>query len=405
MYYGRLTNGFILNTYENTGTAASQNNYTFFGTTTGHPTLPGIASIAPALTPNIQYFDKNFQLPQVHQFDLAVQRDMGHGTMVSISYLGALSRQLPNYINLNIDPSQRYTDTVTVTADPTAGGKCGPIACGTTITTQVYSNAKTVKNVKTSTLLNPQYNAVTDVVSNINANYNAMVAEVQSRSIKWVQFDANYTFSHALDFNQNQSTSASTNGFYDPFASDQYKVNYANSNYNVPNRFVGWALFSSPSLANDWKKYLLNQWSLNPIFAYQNGLPYSYSISGSAPNITGTSTVTGYTHFSSGPIGTGVGFLPQLGRNTLRQPSTAVVDLRTQKQITFKEKYNLQLIGEAFNLMNHQNITGINSTSYTYNGSSMVWGYTGNVFGQKTNANSNYAYSTRQIQLSVRLEF
>jgi len=393
LYYGRVPNGIILNVYENTGSTSSQNSYTFFGNTTGAPVFPNVASVAPSLKPNIQYFDKNMQNPQVHQFDLAVQQDMGSNTVLSVSYIGALSRELPNWLNVNLNPATMYTSTVTVARQDSSGatvttGDCGPLTCGTQITSSVYST-KTI---------NTAYNAITKVTSNVNASYNAFVAEIQNRSFKWVQFDANYTFSHALDFNQNQLSSAGTNGWYDPLSSNAHSVNYGNSNFNVPNRFVGWALFNLPSTARGWKSYLVNDWNLNPIFAYQNGLPYSVSASGSQPN--GASS-----RFSSGLIGTGIGYLPQFGRNTHQQPHTAVFDLRAAKDLTFHEKYKLQLIGEAFNLFNHQNVTGVNSTAYSFNNNNLIWGYNGNVFGQVTNVNSNYAYSTRQVQLSMRLQF
>lgn len=411
LYFGRIPNGIILNVYENTGSSKSQNAYTFYGNTAGAPLFPNIAKGTSALTPSIQYFDKNMQNPQVHQFDLAVQQDIGHHTVASVSYVGALSRQLPNWLNTNLDPTKQYTTTITVAGVDAAGNivstgsNCGPLACGTKLNATVYSTSTKANNVTTSTLKNSAYNATTMVTSNINASYNGLTVEVQNRSYKWVQFDANYTFSHALDFNQNQSTAAGTNGWYDPSADNAYPVNYGNSNYNVPNRFVGWALFTLPSTASKgWKSYLLNDWSLNPIFSYQNGLPYSYTLSGAPPNATIGGVA--YTRFSStGWNGAGVSVMPQFGRNTQKQPNTAVLDARAQKEIVFQDKYRLQLIGEAFNLANHQNVTGVNSTAYNMNSANMVWGYQGNVFGKATNANSNYAYSTRQVQLSLRLQF
>jgi hypothetical protein len=93
-------------------------------------------------------------------------------------------------------------------------------------------------------------------------------------------------------------------------------------------------------------------------------------------------------------------------------PRTILLDLRAQKDFTFMEKYSLQLIGEAFNLANHQNVTGVNSTGYqisTSQGatpSSTVNSLTYQpTFGTVTSANSNYAYGPRQIQLALRLMF
>ena len=67
--------------------------------------------------------------------------------------------------------------------------------------------------VYSGSYVNSHYGYVTEVVSNVNSSYNGMIAEVQNRSNKYMQFDANYTWSHALDYNQNQSTSPTTNNW------------------------------------------------------------------------------------------------------------------------------------------------------------------------------------------------
>jgi len=148
--------------------------------------------------PAIQYFDKNYQSPMAHEFDLALQQDIGKANIVSVSYVGSLGRELPNFLNVNLNPAATYQATLLVT--PGSNGSCGPLQCGP-LTTTVYASAKGGQ----STLLNPNFGAITKVVSNINSSYNALTFEVQNRTYKLVTFDANYTWSHALDFNQNQS--------------------------------------------------------------------------------------------------------------------------------------------------------------------------------------------------------
>jgi hypothetical protein len=117
-------------------------------------------------------------------------------------------------------------------------------------------------------------------------------------------------------------------------------------------------------------------------------------------------------------------------------PRTMVTDLRLEKQFTIDahdKPYHLQLLGEFFNLANHQNVTGVSSTAYNLaanasvttgcTASQMVAGQaqsecstltyvplTGSGikaagFGSVNNSNSNFAYSPRQVQLSLRLEF
>ncbi len=76
-------------------------------------------------------------------------------------------------------------------------------------------------------------------------------------------------------------------------------------------------------------------------------------------------------------------------------------------------------LAECFNVFNHENVTGVNTTGYIF-GSPVLGnttkGYTGDqtyttpltynsTFGSVTNVNSNYAYSPRQVQVALRLEF
>ena len=425
MYFGRNLNGVILNAYEATGSPLGQYQIpTLFGETpsAGVPIFPQVVGGGTFPTPSLDYFSKNFQNPQIHEFDLSVQQEIGHGTYFSLSYLGAEGRELPNFLNLNLNPSSvasadntaqstMYQSTLTITPK-TTGGDCGPLACGTAITTNVYAkSAKPKTGATINTYLHPAYGSVSEVVSNINSSYNALVAEIQNRGNRYVQFDVNYTWSHALDYNQNESTSPSANNWFDPWANP--RANYGNSSFNIPNRLVAWALLNYPGTATNWVKYLSNGWHLNPIVQAQNGLPYSAGLSGTEP----TTTYGNYTYSAAGSGINGSGsssYLVQIGRNTFKQPTTVNVDMRLQKDIPFMEgKYNLELLGEVFNLLNYVNVTSVNSTAYTISGNTLTYqpfASTGGVsgesgFGAVTNANSNFVYSQRQIQLGIKLDF
>ncbi len=427
-YYGRVLNAYLLNTYYNTGSPNSQSTYTFTPTTSQTvngvstiiaPTLPQLALTTPPATaqgPNVQYFDKNFHNPYAQQFDLAVQQDLGRATVLSLSYIGALGRELPNYLNTNLtnDATHTYNFNYAVGG---ANGNCGPLVCGTIVPIKVYSN-KTQASPTSPATYNfntplPTYGAVTDVISNINSSYHALTFELQKRANKYLSFDAHYTWAHALDFNQNASTSPSTNGWFDPLGNA--RANYGNSSNDVRHRVVAWAVLNAPGISSHGSalSYLTNGWSLKPYLQAQSGLPYSLTISGTVPNqcyVLGCLEAAG-----SGLAGTGITYIPQIGRNTFRYPRTINLDMRAQKDFTFAEKYNLQLIGEAFNLANHQNVTAITSQGYVLNTVSPTPAGTPGTptstlnyqtsFGAVTATNSNNAYQTRQVQLAVRLVF
>ena len=427
IYYGRVTNGVLLNNLLNTGSPLGQ--YTSASikpNTAGAPLFPNIVAAASGSTPTSYFFSSKFQNPQVHEFDASVQQAVGHGTVFQVSYMGALGRELPNALNINYNPNANTITTpgkspngvinsVITVADP--NGK-GPLPAGTTFVVPTYTG-----------FLDTSFGAVNELVSNVNSSYHALVAEVENKSSKLIQYDVNYTWSHALDFNQNETTTTLGNGVFDPYNIDGYPkgANYGNSSFNVPNRLVAWALISSPNIQKDgWVKWIANDWSLNPVFQGQNGLPYSATIGSGFPS---------YSAYSSSWNGAGSNYwIPALGRNTLTQPRTLVADIRLEKQFeirAYDRPYHLQLLGEFFNIANHQNVTGVNTTAYNLSSNSSVSsgclpsqlvsgqtqeecstlnyqynsGTTKPLLGTVTNANSNFAYSQREVQLSLRLEF
>ena len=409
MYFGRIPNSVLLNVFQNTGSAASQTTVSFTNSTAGAPQIRQQANLTSGSAPaSIYYFDKGFQNPYTEQFDLAYQQDLGKSNVLSVQYLGALGRALPNYINTNIDPTKAYNITYNVV--PNATGTCGVVACGP-ITTKVYAGRQqtTAGGTLVNIAPNTTYAGITDVISNINSSYHAMSVDVTNRTYRWVTFDANYTWAHALDFSQLQTTGTTTNNWIDPFGNQA--ANYGNSSLDTRHRAVGWAIVNIPGVAshNSISSYLVNGWSIKPLVAVQSGLPYSATVSGSAPQqcyavgCYATSSAT-----TSGLQGTSVTYLPTLGRNTFRFPRTINVDTRMQKDFRIHENYTLQLIAEAFNLANHQNVTTINSGAYTLattqaTNTTTLTPVTS--FGTVSATNSTYAYAPRQFQFALRLQF
>jgi len=76
-----------------------------------------------------------------------------------------------------------------------------------------------------------------------------------------------------------------------------------------------------------------------------------------------------------------------------------------------RERYKLEFLAEAFNLTNHQNVTGVGTTAYAIsedatNHVNNLVPYTSTPFKSITSTdNSNFAYNVRQIQMALRLSF
>ena len=369
-----------------------------------YPSFPQILNAAPTCPgtkPAVFYFDHNFQLPQIGQLDLSLEREIGWNTVVSVSYLGSFGRHLPSFIDVNLNPP---TSNITYTVTDANGE--GPIAAGTQITMPVYTGNRP----------NTNYGGVTDIFSGVNSNYNALILQLNHRMSRHVQFMTSLTWSHALDYAQNEQTFTDTNDFLYP-TSGSINSSYGPSQYNVPLRYIFNAVAESPWHKSGPAGWFANGWQIAPIFQWQNGLPYSLQESGSPSGttqggLTGSGTGSGYT--SAQGNFSGFNFIPAIGRNTYRAPNTAVVDLKLSKIFTYRERYSVEFSGEAFNLFNHVNTTGINTTGYLVSGSvaaggTMTYCGTANpcsaVFGTYNNANSNFAYSPRQVQLGIRVKF
>ncbi|MDE1176743.1 MAG: carboxypeptidase regulatory-like domain-containing protein [Edaphobacter sp.] len=407
LYYGRNPNGLLLNTYVTTGSAAAQSSVTYYNNTldsNGNTIkLPNVLAIAPnvaAAPSNIAYLDKNLQNPYSEQFDLTIQQDLGMGHVLSVAYLGSMGRELPNFINTNLDPTKTYTQTYTVAA---VNGSCGYLACGTTLTNKVYANRylTSTSGATAYNTLNKNFNAISGVVSNINSSYNALSVDITNRNSRRISYDVNYTWAHALDFNQTSVTAPTANNWFDPYGNQ--RANYSNSSLNIRHRVVGWAILNIPGLSGQsLLNYVTNGWSLKPLVQVQSGLPYSVSVSNSGGNQC--AQINCLVPYSSGLGGTGVSYIPQVGRNNLYAPRNIVFDARLQKDFKLHEKYDLQLIAEGFNLANHQNITGINSTAYTLSGT-VLTPQTNFGTPSSSGVNSNYAYQVRQFQFGARIMF
>jgi len=395
MFYGRLTNGILLNTLLTTGSPNGQYTTLVKPTYANPPTLPEIIGSGSAPAPSSYYLAKNLQNPMVHEYDLIVQQEVGRGTVFSVSYLGALGRELTNFLDLNLDPTTVVPVTITLKPYATGETNLGPAAkLGTSFVVPTYTKyGNTAMFGPAATA----YQNITQVTSNVNSSYNAFVAEIQNHTFHNLEFDFNYTWSHSLDYSQNATTTTSANSWYDPYSNPL--ANYGNSSYNVPNRFVGYALYSFPTIeSRSWYTYLSNGWKVATSFQMQDGLPYSANVSG----YTGDGLISDWNGAGGSSI------IPGLGINTYKTPRKIVDDLRLEKDFRLFSHYDLQLFANMFNVANHQNIDGIGTTAYKLSGTGTagIATFQQPTWQVPTSANnSGFLYTPRQIEISARLSF
>ena len=421
IFNARLINSTIYNAIAQTGTAGGQSVIPSLSPgQTGAPVFPQIISGATGTQPppSVIFFDKHFQLPQIHQADLTLEQNIGWNTVFSVSWLGAFGRELPDFVDQNLPAPGSITYTVVNNTSK------GVLPNGAVITTPFYGypssspvkGGPTIKAPADSGRPDTRYSSKTDIFSGVNSNYQALVAQVSHRLSHNIQFQANYTWSHALDYGENNTTFTSTNSMLDP---RNLRADYGNSVQNVPNRFIATAIATSPWRVHGWKSYLLNDYEFSPSFSGQNGNPYSGGLTGASSNLVSASSPTGFVTGVSSGTGSFNGTdgsvrIPNLQRNAFQLPRTYIFDARLSKRFTVHEGYQLELLAESFNLANHQNVTSVQTTAYSlgtatdsstgklYN---TLTQYTTPIIGTPTNSNNNNIYSPRQFQLGARLQF
>jgi hypothetical protein len=394
-FFARVINSTIYNAILQNGSPLGQQQISITNNASNTvPVFPQVLTAVPttgAGTVSATFFDRNFKLPEILQADLTVEQDLGYDTTFSLTWLAAAGRRLPDFLDVNL-PSTPTTVNYTVFD----AGLKGPIANGTVVPVAFYSGPRP----------NTNYGTLTDVFSGVNSNYEALVARLTHRFAHRLQFDVNYTWSHALDYGVNNITGSNGNSLLDP---KNLRADYGNAATNVPNRLVANGIYETPSTFHGILGYLLNQYEIAPSYQVQTGLPYSANVSlnGSITAIT-TPAGVGVSAPNSSINGvTSANRLPGLDRNLFQQKRTQVLDLRVSKRFKVANKATVELLGEGFNLANHLNVTNVNSTLYNFAGGSggkNTLSYN-SVFGTTTNGNSTTNYSVRQIQVGARVQF
>jgi hypothetical protein len=319
--------------------------------------------------PGLAASDPTGKIPTVYSYNLSVQGRIPWGMTLDVAYVGSQSRHLQDNKNINYNAFgqcflPQNQDPQLQAANPTSllGNNCLP-----------------------ANFLKPYqgYGNINLYESQSTANYNALQIQVQRRAAKGLFFGLAYTWSKTLATAQSGGTG--DNAFvrpdqfnrlanYGPASFDRRQLLAINYVYTAPKFFAG----------NKFTRLVTDGWQLSGVTQAITGSPFTpgFSISGAGnQNITGSNTegarigvVKGcdpYTH-SSDPfqqLNAACFFAPspgsvglESGINFLYGPSVVNFDTSLRKEFAFKERVKLQLSVDAFNVFNHTEFSGYNST-------------------------------------------
>jgi hypothetical protein len=443
VYYGKLPGATVRAALLDTALASSVTRVRILPTTeTACPQMPTVGfgyacsyvaapPVAVAATTSAMVFDRRFRMPMVQQATVAIEHGMGAGVLGIAEFTMNLDRQLPNSVDINIAPSTGAKEFQMQGGTGAMGVQNGEV-----FAVPVYSE-------RVSTNFGP----VTDLVSNANATYNGLTLEARrglgsGRSGyggvgRGLEFRVGWTWSKAIDYGQNAGATPRTNGQFDPF---NIRYDKGLSALDFPHRVVATAVWSPrvggdsperglpaaaeralPAAMERALRRAADGWSLAGIFAEASGRGYSYDIFGGTRLAGGRESING----SGGSV-----VLPTVGRNTLRLPDSANLNVRVSRSFRLRgglngEGLHLHASAEAFNVANHLNYSGVEQRAFLVETPVPLSGTTGPVvtplvfqnaatvateglnvqpFGAYTAAGTSQARE-RQVQLGIRLEF
>jgi len=411
IYHGRVPNTFLSSAITNTGGPGSQlaaqsirPGDTGFVTPTGvpipTPTFPGVLAGTPARSSSgfsITTINPYFENPEVHQFDIIVERQLAKNTVFSASFLYTAANKLPAFIDLNLPPPTS-TKTYTISGGPNDGYTFTVPYFLSYSAPGVSGNASNVRPIT-------NFGSIIDMQSVSKSRYRALVLQFQRRMTKGWSVQSNYTWSRAIDYGQQFGTFAPT--FMT--VSNPFDLSYdkSYSNNNIPHKFVASGVLRPSEFFGLSKKgvvgAIFGDLQISPIFVISSGYALPATIPTTFPPSFSTPS---NTLFGAG----GVIGIPSL-RNVYRRPYTTTTDLRISKRIKFTENMRLELLAEGFNIFNRANVTAVNTTFITnINFTTGVLTYnSGNAitpaFGTPTTFNNTTTLAPRQIQLGARFHF
>jgi hypothetical protein len=419
IFYGRIINSTIFNAIANTAEPAGQSSVSLTATSATAPLYPNVIQSGGGTVPfgvTAVGFAHDTQLPMVHEFDAEVEKEISANTVVSVSYVGSLGRRLPRFVDTNLAaPTLSTTYAVNVSSTATILSPFQTPFVGQSFAVPYFGVPVDATGKKPASggtgRPNTAFGAITNISDGVDSKYNALVVALNRRFYKGFQIQSSYTYAHASDYGQSSQTFTASNNVLNPF---NLGAELGRSNFDIRHRFTFAAVWTPDVYKGQARilQYLVNGYTISPLLTVSSGAPFTPLISGNAPNPAGFINFTGGTGVLADG---GTNRVPWLAPNSFQLPRTANVDLRLQKAFTLHENWKLTLSGDAFNLLNHNNVTAVNTTMFTVcapnafcsalgvKPTSPTLAYNPR-FGVPTQS-SNSLIAQRQIQVGVKLDF
>ena len=208
----------------------------------------------------------------------------------------------------------------------------------------VAKPGSTAGQPNSDTLQNNQFSSIGGSI------YHAMTASLTKRFSRGLQFQANYTYSKAID-NTSDFSSLST-----PFRPDLVSEDRSASDFNITHNFVANAVYTTPYPAQgSMLSKALADIAISPIVSARSGVPFTLLVPGIAFGLVPFDSYAG-AHFSEArPYNE--------GRNTGIGPAFYSWDMRVSKALYLSRERGMRfdVIVQATDILNHTNFSSVNN--------------------------------------------
>lgn len=344
--------------------------------------------------------------PQVQQYSLNIERQLGNGFLARVGYVGTKGNFLQRARPLN------YTQPGLVVPATSLEDEQARLTTYRSINAGLNAPPTGQTN-----RIDPRFTTVTLNESSANSNFHSFQAFLARSFRSGLGFTASYTLAKSIDDVSDVLgvLAADTPAQQNPFNN---RDNRAASAFDVRQRLVITHNYSLPKFDrfNQFAKQVLGGWSLNGIFQMQGGSPVNL-VSGARlalpdplllggngavrPNLTGPLNLTfvpnpgtiaaaDFKTTNSGLSQPLIGNFGTLGRNVIRANGLTQYDMTLQKNIQIRERYTVQLQSQFANLFNN--------TSFSRPGASLAAPQT---FGYYQDTDTN----SRVITMVLRFIF
>jgi hypothetical protein len=313
------------------------------------------------------------KLPRSYQWNVALEQSLGSSQSLSLTYIGAIGRDL-----------LRVTDLFNV---------------------------------------NPNFQAIALTDNTTTSDYHALQLKFQRRLSRGLQALASYSFSHSID---SASTDAFANYLNTPRTLANPNIDRDDSDFDIRHAFTAGVTYDLPSPRLDKAaRAILGGWSLDGFALARTAPPVdvvnpTFHAAGISlaprPNVNPGVALelfgSGYPGgkifnkgaFTAAPTGEQGDF----GRNVLRAFNAAQADIALQRVFRLTEKTGLRFRGEFFNILNHPSFgSPTNSlTSPLFGRSTQTLANGLGAGGANGGFNPLYQVGgPRSIQLALKLQF